>query len=113
MNDDPKQPPRTPKRKLAVALDYDGTGAPRVSAKGSGATAQEILEIAHRHDVPLRYDEDLVELLATVPLGEEIPEPLYVAVAEVLAFAYYLSGRMPPRPVKIRTDTETGDPGQA
>ena len=91
-------------RKLAVALDYDGKGAPKVTAKGRGAVAQEILEIAHQHDVPLRYDEGLVELLANVPLGDEIPEPLYVAVAEVLAFTYYLSGRLPPRPVRPRPE---------
>lgn len=96
MKDTPSRTGKTTSRKLAVALDYDGTGAPKVTAKGQGELAQQILEIAHQHEVPLRYDEGLVELLATVPLGEEIPEPLYVAVAEVLAFAYYLSGRPPP-----------------
>lgn len=102
-----RKPPKTEKpspRRLAVALDYDGQGAPRVTAKGRGLVAQEILERAAQNDVPLRYDEDLVELLATVPLGEEIPERLYVAVAEVLAFAYYLSGRPPPRRSEQRDD---------
>lgn len=77
----------------AVALQYDGAGAPRVSAKGQGVVAEKILELGRRHDIPLYEDPDLLALLARVELGEEIPYALYVAVAEVIAFAYLVSGK--------------------
>ena len=76
----------------AVALRYDGSSAPRVTASGHGETAQRIVEIAESHRVPTRRDEELAMLLAQVPLGEEIPEALYVAVAQVLVYAYEVSG---------------------
>jgi len=84
------KPPR------AVALHYDGKAAPRVTAKGAGEVAERIMAVAREHDVPLHEDPQLVQLLGHIELGEEIPEPLYRAVAEVIAFAYYLSGRYPP-----------------
>jgi len=80
---------------IAVALKYDGKNAPKVTAKGEGLTAEQILEIADRHGVPLQTDPELAKILAQVPLGEEIPRELYVAVAEVIAFAYFLSGKTP------------------
>jgi flagellar biosynthesis protein len=86
--------PRRPARSVAVALRYERTdaGAPRVSAKGAGALAQRILELARAHDVPVREDSDLLELLAACELGEEIPGELYHAVAELLVFLHRLSG---------------------
>ena len=84
----------TPKR-IAVALEYDGENAPVVTARGMDALAQEIIEVAREHGVPLQEDEGLVEVLAQINLGEEIPENLYRAVAEVIAFAYILTGKFP------------------
>ena len=81
---------------VAVALHYDGSDAPHITAKGKGEIAGEILQIANEHDVPLEYDPQLAALLSQLPLGEEIPETLYRVVAEVIAFAYLVSGRMPP-----------------
>ena len=80
---------------LAVALLYEGDGAPRVTAKGAGVVAERIIELAREHDVPLYEDRNLVKLAASVELGEEIPRTLYLAVAEVLAFAYHVTGRIP------------------
>jgi len=73
---------------LAAALQYEGTGTPTVVAKGQGEVAARIEAIARRHDVPLVKDAVLTGLLANVPLGEEIPESLFVAVAEVLVHIY-------------------------
>jgi flagellar biosynthesis protein len=81
-----------------VALHYDGEGAPRVTAKGRGAVAEQILALAREHDVPVREDGPLAELLGRVELGDEVPRELYLAVAQVIAFAYQLSGRAPPVP---------------
>jgi flagellar biosynthesis protein len=80
---------------VAVALAYDGKGAPRVVAKGSGEIADKILATAREHGVPLQPDADLVRLLAQLELGEEIPRALYVAVAHVLAFAWAVTGKAP------------------
>jgi len=81
---------------LVVALSYDGRRAPRVTAKGQGALAEQILALAEAHGVPLEQDPELAALLSQIPLGEEIPEALYLAVAEVISFAYLLSGKRPP-----------------
>ncbi len=81
---------------LAVALHYDGTGAPRVTAKGAGLVAEHILTLAEEHGVPLREDKEMVQLLSHIELGSEIPYELYVAVAEIIAFAYLVRGRKTP-----------------
>ncbi|PPD31853.1 MAG: flagellar protein FhlB [Methylomonas sp.] len=80
---------------IAVALKYDGKNAPKVTAKGEGFTAQQILAIAEKHNVPLQNEPELARILAHVPLGDEIPQQLYIAVAEVIAFAYFISGKTP------------------
>jgi len=82
--------------KNAVALHYDGKRAPRVTAKGRGAVAEEIIELARQHGVPLHEDRELVALLAQLELNDEIPRELYLAVAEVIAFAYMLTEKFPP-----------------
>ena len=80
---------------LAVALHYNEHDAPRVSAKGSGDIAQKILEIAKQHNIPLQENPELVRVLSKIELGEQIPQALYLAVAEVIAFAYLLKGKLP------------------
>lgn len=80
---------------IAVALSYDGTHAPRVTAKGKGQTAEKIIELAKEHNIPLHTDVMLVNVLSKMSLGDEIPRELYLAVAEVIAFAYLLSGKRP------------------
>jgi len=79
----------------AVALQYDGHSAPIVSAKGNGFVAEEIIELARQHDIPVQERPGLVKFLAQVDLGDEIPEALYVAVAEVIAFAYMIKNKHP------------------
>lgn len=76
--------------KKAAALRYDATkeNAPRVVAKGEGATAENIIKIAELHNLPIRKDEDLIELLSKVEIDKEVPEALYRAVAEVFSFIY-------------------------
>lgn len=76
--------------KKAVALRYDieRENAPRVIASGKGATAENIIKIAQLNDLPIKHDEDLVELLSKIEIDKEIPEKLYIAVAEVFKFIY-------------------------
>ena len=82
------------KNPLAVALHYDRTGAPRVIAKGKGSIGAKIVEIAKAHDIPIEENEVLAGALSNVEIGDEIPEELYKAVAEVLIFVLKLSGRV-------------------
>jgi flagellar biosynthesis protein len=79
----------------AVALFYDGKQAPQVTAKGSGAIADEIIAIAQAHQIPLCDNQALVDLLVNLELDQEIPENLYKAVAYIIAFAYALEGKTP------------------
>lgn len=79
--------------KIAVSLEYEGEGAPKVTAKGRGYIAQEILQAAEEHQIPIQKDHALVNLLSEVELNSEIPEKLYESVAQVLAFAYEVSGK--------------------
>ncbi|QOP43353.1 type III secretion system protein [Sulfurimonas sediminis] len=74
----------------AVALKYDKekNQAPLVSAKGEGKTAQKIIQLAKENGVPLKKDEDLVELLSKVELDKEVPPQMYKAIAEVFSFIY-------------------------
>ena len=86
---------------IAVALKWDGSTTPRITAKGEQEMAQRMIELAEEAGVTLYPDAELASVLAQIPLGDEVPEALYRAVAEVIAFAYWVSGRMPegwPRP---------------
>jgi len=80
---------------IAIALRYDGDNAPRVVAKGRELLAEEIIRTAQQAGVPLYPDAELAMVLSQIPLGEEIPENLYRAIAEVIAFAYILAGKVP------------------
>ncbi|MEX1666307.1 EscU/YscU/HrcU family type III secretion system export apparatus switch protein [Zhongshania arctica] len=80
---------------IAVSLHYDGYNAPVVSAKGEGETARQILEIATEYDIPIYQNSELIQLLSRVELDNEIPRELYIAVAEIIAFAYRLKDQLP------------------
>jgi flagellar biosynthesis protein len=74
----------------AAALRYTGEGAPQVVASGRGAVADTILARAREAGVPVHQDPALADALASLALGAEVPEELWKAVAEVLAWAYAL-----------------------
>jgi flagellar biosynthesis protein len=92
MNDS-RDPTYDKPRNMAIALHYSGKGAPRITAKGGGYIAQHIIDTAKRHNVPLEEDAALVGALSKVELGREIPRELWIAVAQVLAFAWTISGK--------------------
>ena len=81
---------RPNRRKTAAALRYrrDADAVPRVTASGRGAIAEKILKLAQEAGIPIREDASLVEVLARLDVGSEIPPQLYRAVAEILAFVY-------------------------
>jgi FlhB-like protein len=82
-------------RQKAVALRYEAEkdSAPRVVAKGSGLMAERIIALAHENDVHVLEDPDLVAVLSKLNVETQIPEELYRAVAEVLAFVYKVNNR--------------------
>lgn len=92
---------------IAVALHWDGGAAPRVTAKGRGETAARIIELARTHNVPIDEEPALVEVLARVELGTHIPEKLFAAVAQVIAFAYAMRGQLPDH-LRARVDRQQG-----
>jgi flagellar biosynthesis protein FlhB len=80
---------------FSVALRYDGSmQAPEVVAKGQDLIALQIRRIAREHDVPIVPDPPLARSLhAGVEIGQQVPEELYAAVAQVLAFVYSTARR--------------------
>lgn len=75
---------------LACALKYDGNedDAPTVLAIGHGDLARQIVEAAHAYGVPVLRDVPLARALVELEVGDEIPEALYEAVAEILREAW-------------------------
>ena len=80
------------KRQKAIALKYDHEAgkAPLIVAKGMGEIAEQIIKLAEENDILIHESPELVEVLIRLELGDEIPESLYRAIAEVIAFAYSL-----------------------
>ena len=80
---------------FAVAMSYKpGMAAPIVVAKGQDHVAQRIKEIAREHKVPIVENKPLARaLFAAVEIGDSIPQELYKAVAEVLAYVYKLKNK--------------------
>jgi flagellar biosynthesis protein len=88
--------PEKPRR--ASALRYEGVGAPKVVATGKGLIADRIVAAAREAGVAVREDAALAEALAGLDLGVQVPEDLYRAVAEALAWAYRLDSSRPTEP---------------
>ncbi len=83
--------------KKAAALKYDKEKdyAPKVTAQGKGENAKNIIKIAEKNGIPIKQDEDLVNMLSEIELNQEIPVELYKAVAEVFSFIYGISSTIP------------------
>jgi flagellar biosynthesis protein len=96
------------KQKSAVGIKYNqgseaGTssggapsgGAPTIIAKGFGDLADEIITLARQNGVLVHEDPYLSDFLATLDLGQEIPDQLYHVIAELISFSYVLQGKFP------------------
>ena len=73
----------------AVALRYDGEGAPVVVASGMGYLAERMVEVAAESGVPVYEDNSLATMLSQLALGQEIPDALYQAIVEI--YVYFLN----------------------
>jgi flagellar biosynthesis protein len=91
-----REPDQAPSGTLcAAALSYDAGNAaagraPRVVAKGQGVLAEQIIRLAKENSVPIHESRELAAALTQFDVDQSIPAALYVAVAEVLAWAYRL-----------------------
>jgi flagellar biosynthesis protein len=114
---------KKPKQKSAVALRYQSDnqvisvkkgeisdappggassgGAPTIIAKGFGDLAEEIIALAKQNGVLVHEDPYLSDFLATLDLGQEIPDQLYHVIAELISFSYVLQGKFPDSWAKI------------
>ena len=78
---------------VAICYDRSAMDAPRIVAKGADHLAFRIREIAREHAVPIVENKPVARALYKMEVGEEIPEDMFKAVAEVLAYVYSLKKR--------------------
>lgn len=90
---DSSEPRRAPPRAVAVAVERRGARGPRVTAKGHGAAAEQILEIAFERGVKVRSDADLAAILEAVEIDSEVPLEALAAVAEILTYIHRMTNR--------------------
>ncbi|HHY22362.1 MAG TPA: EscU/YscU/HrcU family type III secretion system export apparatus switch protein [Bacilli bacterium] len=81
---------QTKKQAVALRYNHERDTAPKVIGKGKGFVADEIIERAKVHNIPIQEDPTLVELLGQLEINQAIPAELYEAVAEVFAFIYQI-----------------------
>lgn len=86
---------RMQRSREAVAIAYGKRDTPIVTAKGRDELAEAIIAEARRQGVYVTEDKELVAALSRLDLEQEIPRDLYVAVAVVLSWAYWLRGMKP------------------
>ena len=77
--------------KKGVAIGYSGRGVPRILAIARGLLVEKLLRIAEENNITIYRDSDLAETLAVLNVGNEIPEDLFFAVCEVLAYCYRIN----------------------
>ncbi len=83
------------KSKKAVALKYnENDTSPFVLAKGKGYIAEKIIEKGKDQNIHIHKDENIIENLMQLDIGEEIPPELYEVVAEIIAYVYYLDRKL-------------------
>ncbi len=63
-------------------------------AKEQGLVAEKIISLARKNGVPVHEDRNLIEILSTIDLYEEIPTEIYKAVAEILTYIHKMSGKL-------------------
>lgn len=85
-----------PKRAVGLAYEHGKDDRPYVVGKGEGVVAEEILRQARAQRIPITEDKSgLVDTLFRLDYMQDIPEDLFVVVAEILVFAYESMGREP------------------
>ena len=99
-NRNPKQRRGVDAYRRATALQYDGQGAPVVTASGTDELAESIIALAREFEIPIYENPELAAMLAALELGDEIPHELYLIIAQIISLAYKIKGELPPTPGK-------------
>ena len=86
--EEPETDPQAEKKAVALQYDQARDRAPRVTAKGRGYVAENILAAAQRNTVPVYQNKTLVNMLMALELDRESPPELYHSIAEVMAYIY-------------------------
>ncbi len=81
------------KKAAALKYDLDQNDAPVVIAKGKGEVARKIIEKARAENIHIEENQDIIDILVQLNIGEEIPPELYQIVAEILSFIYRLEDK--------------------
>lgn len=71
---------------FASAIKYDPMSNPRIVARGNGVFAKQITQTARHHNIPVLEDFSLSKKLSQIPLGTDIPENLYFAIASLFGY---------------------------
>ncbi len=88
--------------KKGTALEYsESKGVPEIIAQARGQFVENLLQIARDHDITIYKDADLSEALSVLNIGSEVPEELYIAMTEVLAYCYEVNDRFKRKAAKI------------
>ena len=84
----PEQQPQEIQKAIALKYDAAEKAPPRITASGIGAVAEQILQLAFAHDIKVREDAALVEILEHLDVDSPIPLEAFAAVAEILTYVY-------------------------
>ena len=93
-----KNPDQNRRKAVAIRYDESDDNAPRLIAKGEGLVAEKIIKIATENNIHIHEDPLVVAMLAKLEINTFVPEELYQAVAEILAFVYRLDQRVASKP---------------
>jgi flagellar biosynthesis protein len=89
--------------KKGVAIEYSGD-IPRIIAAARGMLLEKLLEIAEHNNITVYRDRDLAEVLFRLPVGTEIPDNLFTAVAKVLAYCYHINNEFKTKVMALESD---------
>jgi flagellar biosynthesis protein len=86
-----KNSKRRSRAAVALRLHPEHEGAQEMLARGRGRLADQIIELARAHGIPIKEDPDLVEILTRLQIMEELPVEIYILAAEFLGFGFKLN----------------------
>ncbi len=88
----------TPDVDKAIGLTYDSSdlaNKPKVAVKAEGQFAQTIIDKAKELGIYVHKDPTLLKNLENLKEGDEIPKTLFIIIAEIIAYSYFLQGKVP------------------
>lgn len=85
--------PKPIKKAVGLRYRHGEDEQPTVVSRGQGIVAEDILRIARENQIPIKEDSGLVDVLMRLDYMQDIPEELFLMVAEVLVFAYEVMGK--------------------